>query len=148
MTVKLLTKHHLEFLSIKGGCRGSSESTLVKMPHCWKSHVAAQILISPLLSHPRCHLSVHWMYWKSSTWPSSDIIVILKWCYHKMSYLSKFRIFWENILTLNAPIATKFICFSCLRKCLRNFYGKQCGPRSDCSYRSSLFWVHAVFFYT
>ena len=43
MTVKLLTKHHLEFLSLKGGCTGSSESTLVKMPHCWKSHVAAQI---------------------------------------------------------------------------------------------------------
>ena len=26
-----LTKNHLEFLSLKGGCRGSSESTLVKM---------------------------------------------------------------------------------------------------------------------
>ena len=41
MIVKLLTEHHLEFLSLTGGCRGSSESTLVKMPHCWKSHVAA-----------------------------------------------------------------------------------------------------------
>ena len=41
MTVKLLTVHHLEFLSLKGGCTGSSESTLVKMPHCWKSRVAA-----------------------------------------------------------------------------------------------------------
>ena len=36
--VKLLTGHHLEFLSLKEGCRGSSESTRVKMPHCWKSH--------------------------------------------------------------------------------------------------------------
>ena len=27
-----------------------------------------------------------------------------------------------------------------LLKCLRSLYGKQCGPRSDCSYRSSLFW--------
>ena len=35
MTVKLLTEHHLEFLSLKGGCTGSSESTLVKMPHCY-----------------------------------------------------------------------------------------------------------------
>ena len=43
MIVKLLTEHHLEFLSLKGGCRGSSESTLVKMPHCWKSHALAQI---------------------------------------------------------------------------------------------------------
>ena len=29
MTVKLLTEHHLEFLSLKGGCTGSSESTHV-----------------------------------------------------------------------------------------------------------------------
>ena len=43
MSVKLLTEHHLEFLSLKEGCRGSSESTLVKMPHCWKSRVTAQM---------------------------------------------------------------------------------------------------------
>ena len=42
MSVNLLTKRHLEFLSEKGGCTGSPESTLVKMPHCWKSHVTAQ----------------------------------------------------------------------------------------------------------
>ena len=51
-------------------------------------------------------------------------------------------------LTLNAPIATKIVCFSHLLKCLSSLYGKQCGPRLDCSYRSSLFWVHAVCFYT
>ena len=44
MGVKLLTEHHLEFLSLKGGCTGSSESTLVKMPHCWKSHVTAHFM--------------------------------------------------------------------------------------------------------
>ena len=43
MTVKLLTEQHLEFLSLKGGCAGWSKSTLVKMPHCWKSHVTAQL---------------------------------------------------------------------------------------------------------
>ena len=42
MTVKLLTEQHLEFLPLKEGCTGLSESILVKMPHCWKSHVAAQ----------------------------------------------------------------------------------------------------------
>ena len=31
MIVKLLTEHHLEFLSLSGGCRGSFESTLVKL---------------------------------------------------------------------------------------------------------------------
>ena len=41
MNVKLLTEHHLELLSLTGGCTGSSESTLVKMPHCWKSRVVA-----------------------------------------------------------------------------------------------------------
>ena len=45
MNVKLLTEHHLEFLSLKGCCTGSPESKLVKMSHCWKSHVAAHIYI-------------------------------------------------------------------------------------------------------
>ena len=43
MIVKLLTERHLEFLSLKGGCTGSSESTLVKMSNCWKSHALAQL---------------------------------------------------------------------------------------------------------
>ena len=43
MIVKLLVEHHLEFLSLKGGCRGWSESTLVKMSNCWKSHALAQL---------------------------------------------------------------------------------------------------------
>ena len=41
MTVKLLTGHHLAFLSFIEGCTGSYESTLAKMSHCWKLHVAA-----------------------------------------------------------------------------------------------------------
>ena len=45
MTVELLTEHCLEFLSLTGGCTGSPESTLVKMPHCWKSHALAHLLI-------------------------------------------------------------------------------------------------------
>ena len=44
MIVKLLTEHHLEFLSFKGGCRGLSEFTLVKMSNCWKSHAPDQFL--------------------------------------------------------------------------------------------------------
>ena len=41
MSVKLLAEHYLEILSLKGGCKSPSESTLVKMSHCWKSHVTA-----------------------------------------------------------------------------------------------------------
>ena len=43
MNIKLLTEQHLEFLSLKGGYTGSSESIHVKMPHCWKSHVTVQM---------------------------------------------------------------------------------------------------------
>ena len=43
LTLRLLTKHHLEINSLKGGCTGSFESILVNMPHCWKSHVAAHM---------------------------------------------------------------------------------------------------------
>ena len=50
MIVKLLAEHHLEFLSMKGGCRGSSESTPVKMPHCLKLHVMAIFFIMYSLS--------------------------------------------------------------------------------------------------
>ena len=38
-----------------------------------------------------------------------------------------------HILTLNAPITTKVVCFSRLLICLKSLYGKQCGPRPDCS---------------
>ena len=38
-----------DLVSLKGGCTGSSESSLptslVKIPHCWKSHVTAQIYL-------------------------------------------------------------------------------------------------------
>ena len=55
MIVKLLTEHLLECLSLKGGCRGSSESIHVKIPHCWKSHALAQFMF--IISHfRRAHL--------------------------------------------------------------------------------------------
>ena len=43
MSAKLLTEHYLEFLSLKDGRAGSSVSTHVKMPHCWKWHAMAQL---------------------------------------------------------------------------------------------------------
>ena len=40
MTVKLLAEHHLEFLSLTGGFRGSSESIYMsKMQQCRGSNV-------------------------------------------------------------------------------------------------------------
>ena len=46
MIVKLLTEHHLELLSLKGGCTGSTVSTHVKMPHCWKSPAMAHFIVT------------------------------------------------------------------------------------------------------
>ena len=40
MTLRLLTEHHLEFLTLKGDCTGSSMCTLVKLSHCWKNHMS------------------------------------------------------------------------------------------------------------
>ena len=55
MSVKLLTEHNLEFLSLTGRCTGSSESTLVKMPHFRKSHVMdANIQAHPDLQQIQC----------------------------------------------------------------------------------------------
>ena len=51
MIVKLLTEHQLEFLSLKGGCRVSSESTHVKMSHCWKSYALAHLLSVLAVNH-------------------------------------------------------------------------------------------------
>ena len=69
MIVKLLTEHHLEFLSLKGGCRGSSKSTYVKMPHCWKSHAMAQMVLTGSLESKQSKVaSVKTLYsaWKAS----------------------------------------------------------------------------------
>ena len=64
MIVKLLTEHLLEFLSVTGGYRGLSESTHVKMPHCWKSHALANMikpLATPLYSSDT-HIDTHLLY--------------------------------------------------------------------------------------
>ena len=54
MGVKLLTEHLLEVLSLKGGCKGSSESTLVKMSNCWKSHARAQMVFFNYMQNLFC----------------------------------------------------------------------------------------------
>ena len=51
MTLKLLTEHDLNFLSLKGGCTGSSEFTLANMLHCWKSYVAAHMEFKLLVGY-------------------------------------------------------------------------------------------------
>ena len=57
MVIKLLTEHHLIFLSLKGGCIGTSEYTLVKMPNCWKSHATAHLVQTQV--HTRFKIGSH-----------------------------------------------------------------------------------------
>ena len=55
-----------------------------------------------------------------------------------------------NLKTPRKPASENVVCLCRLLNILANFSnlflhtGKQCGPRSDCSYRSSLIWVHTV----
>ena len=37
---------------------------------------------------------IHWLHWNSRTWSSNEVIHMLKWGHHKMSYLSILRNFW------------------------------------------------------
>ena len=41
---------------------GSSESTLVKIPHCWKSHVVAHIHIPDQFTAPRERERISYAY--------------------------------------------------------------------------------------
>ena len=45
------SKQCLELLTLKGGYSGSSESTLVKMPHCWKSRATTHLRLFLTISH-------------------------------------------------------------------------------------------------
>ena len=51
MIVKCLTERHLKFVSLKRGCRGSSESKPVKMSNCWKSHATAHYFTDALVKN-------------------------------------------------------------------------------------------------
>ena len=75
MSVKLLTEHHLEFLSLKGGCTGISESTFVKMPHCWKSHVAAQLFLRLKLIKVVCQIGFAYTVLKFSSTKSHVLLL-------------------------------------------------------------------------
>ena len=57
MTVKLLTEHHLEVLSLKGDCTGSPESTLIKVRDCWEITCRGSIVIITNTLNWVCNLS-------------------------------------------------------------------------------------------
>ena len=102
MNMKLLTEHHLEFLSLKGG--GTGWSIHVKMPHCWKSHVMAQFTLFKQLkdafetvSEENASNKVALLAAQQKDEKGSEMMT-------ELTAVSK-------KLTLNAPIATKVVCF-------------------------------------
>ena len=90
MIVKLLTEHHLAFLSLKGGYRGSSESTLVKMSNCWKSHVAAQLQLSMCVNSKSNANKINIIYWILNH-PITSVLYSMCISFHKrkLLFLSK-----------------------------------------------------------
>ena len=68
MILKLLPEHHLKCLSLKGCYTCSSESTHVKMPHFWKSHVAALICLIPTIPAANCHIPTLLLVVDMETW--------------------------------------------------------------------------------
>ena len=87
MFVKLLTEFYLEFLSLIGGYTGSSESRLVKTPHCWKSHV---ILNNESNSRVRAPVLLNVL----NSLRKSDKI----FSKHRVSYLSRSRLINSIVL--------------------------------------------------
>ena len=94
---KLLTEHNLEFLSIKGGCKGSSESTLVKMPHCWKSHVAAHFSLARTFLFEPTTSSKVWVHYSVNTIYSLDISAIGMVCFHELETFCKFLKYFLSV---------------------------------------------------
>ena len=86
MSVKLLTEHYLEFLSLKGGCTCSSESTHVKISHCWKSHVAAQLWRNQIWVCEAYNKRVYCIIYVLKLLMHDPIdsfnSICLKWCWH------------------------------------------------------------------
>ena len=54
MTIKLLTEYHLGFLSLNESTKARLMSIHVKIPHCWKSHVAAHFCLLTTKFYKSC----------------------------------------------------------------------------------------------
>ena len=86
MTVKLLAEQHLEYLRLKWGCTGSSESTLVKMAYCWKSRPGSNCIFAVGLVSVFC-ISFLWYPW----------VGLWLWVSFNMSCGMKFPTIWHFV---------------------------------------------------
>ena len=82
MSVKLLTEDLLGDLSLKGGCTCSSESTLVKMPHCLKSHATAHMYV--LIAYKQAPKAQASTEVDKGTIPTTSHLATLDCCAHTL----------------------------------------------------------------
>ena len=110
MTVKLLTEHHLEFLSLKGGFICSSE---YKMPYCWKSHVTAQLCLQVTMYTNGRFLPSLQTLQKSA---DQDLHYLL--C--SLFYVARFSDVWVNYIHLLKVVLLKIKKYAPAPACLLN----------------------------
>ena len=132
----------LAFMMTRFLCCLRSMEDIGVMSRSASSSVSSASLLRSMVDIKRsCLCQIRYRCWRHHTF--SFRTISFEWM-HQFHPLQKGKANVKYInLTLNAPIATKVVCFSRLLKCLRSLYGKQCGPRSD---RSSLFSVHVCFY--
>ena len=117
MTDKLLTEHNLEFLSSKGST-GSPESTLVKMPHCWKPHFYKGNLI--------------WSYKTFWTWQSEHLRLSQQQAFNStltsLNDISKrnLNLFMFLTITIHMNLIMKKACIQSMRLEMRQTYLLSC----------------------
>ena len=99
MSVKLLTKHYLKFLSLKGGCTDSSVCTLVKMPHCLKSHVTAQLYFCEYGSYANVASFHGSMYWLTQCY------IVIQTCLQEVRlYIRAFQGYFLNFVYISSVL--------------------------------------------
>ena len=56
---------------------------------------------------------IHWLYWNSGTWSSSDVIIMFNRPHHVQLHLSLFRDYWKLILKLKKVVSKKNNYYLC-----------------------------------
>ena len=86
------------FLSLKGGCTDSPESTLVKMPRCWKPHVAAYFSKAVLTTSGN-----FWRPWnlRFSICKSLRCKLYLFWPYSLLEVVSLFKKYLSDVACIH-----------------------------------------------
>ena len=83
MNIKLQTEQNLEFLSLKGGCTGSSESTHVKIPHSYLSRMRESFVQN---AHGDLSSRVHRLQYLFASWGCNAFGVVYKVFVSKITF--------------------------------------------------------------